>query len=76
MYVDFYIPSRKTFIEFNGEQHYKPCERFGGKKSYERQKKRDEILRQYSKDNGYNLIEIPYTEFKRINNILIEGLQI
>ena len=38
IYVDFYIPSKRTFIEFNGIQHYKPCKRFGGKKTYERQK--------------------------------------
>ncbi len=76
LYVDFFIPSKKTFIEFNGKQHYKPCERFGGKKSFERQKKRDEILRKYSKENGYDLIEIPFTEFKRINDILLEELHV
>lgn len=74
IYVDFYVPTMRTFIEFNGKQHYKPCDRFGGKKSYDRQKKRDEILRKYCKENGYNLIEIPYTEIKRIEEILSELL--
>ena len=74
MYVDFYLPSKRTFIEFNGKQHYKPCERFGGIKSYERQKKRDEILRIYAEVNGYKLIEIPYTEIKNTEAILTEML--
>lgn len=74
IYVDFYLPSKRTFIEFNGKQHYKPCERFGGIKSYERQKKRDEILRIYAEGNGYKLIEIPYTEIKNTEAILTEML--
>lgn len=74
IYVDFYIPSKRTFIEFNGIQHYKPCKRFGGKKTYERQKKRDDILREFCRKNEYMLIEIPFTEIKNIQNILLKAL--
>lgn len=29
-HIDFYIPSLNLAIEYNGIQHYKPVERFGG----------------------------------------------
>lgn len=75
IYVDFYIPSKKTFIEFNGVQHYKPCKRFGGNKSFERQVKRDKILRDYCKEKGYTLIEIPFSEIKNTESILAEAFR-
>ena len=75
LYVDFYLPSRKLFIEFNGKQHYKPCKRFGGTESYNRQKKRDDILRTFCRNHGYELIEIPYTEIKNVEKIILKALE-
>lgn len=70
IYPDFYLPEKRTFIEFNGSQHYKASSRFGGVPNFTRQQKRDQILRQYCADNGFRLIEIPYTDFDRIEEIL------
>lgn len=70
IYVDFYLPEKRIFIEFNGSQHYKASSRFGGEPNFTRQQKRDQILRQYCADNDYQLIEIPYTDFDRIEEIL------
>lgn len=62
LYVDFYIESLNTIIEFNGEQHYRPIEWFGGEDQFKKQQARDEELRQYCEDNNINLIEIKYDE--------------
>lgn len=70
LYVDFYLPKHNIFIEFNGAQHYKPIEYFGGKQSFERQIERDNALKKYCIDHKVKLIEIPYTEIDNINKIL------
>lgn len=67
---DFYLPDYNVCIEYNGEQHYKPSEYFGGNKIFKKQQKRDNIKRKYCKENNIKLIEIPYTQFKDIENIL------
>ena len=61
-YVDFYIPDYNLIIEFNGIQHYKPVERFGGQIVFESQQKRDQYIREYCNSNGIKLLEIPYNE--------------
>lgn len=58
---DFYLPKYNTLIEYQGEQHYKPVEHFGGIKQYELQKEIDDIKRKYAIEKGIRLIEIPYT---------------
>lgn len=61
LYFDFYLPDKNVCIEYNGQQHYKPVSWFGGEDKFELQQIRDNIKRQYCKDNGIKLIEIPYT---------------
>lgn len=63
--VDFFIPSRNTIIEYNGLQHYKPVEHFGGQESFIKQQERDMTLRQYCKEHNIRLIEIPYTIYNK-----------
>jgi len=57
-------------IEFNGIQHYKPINFFGGIESFEKQKLRDSIKNNFCIENGINLIIIPYWEFENIEKIL------
>ena len=68
--VDFFIPSRNIVIEYNGIQHYKEVGFFGGDKVFEKQQERDMALRQYCKEHGIKLIEIPYWENNNIENVL------
>lgn len=68
--VDFYLPQQNAIIEFNGEQHYKAVKHFGGNAQFEKQQERDMALRQYCKEHGIKLIEIPYTEYDNIETIL------
>ena len=59
---DFYIPSKNMLIEFNGIQHYKALEFFGGDKSFKLTQIRDAIKNEYCKNNNITLIIIKYDE--------------
>ena len=74
--VDIYIPSQKAFIEYNGEQHYRPVKHFGGVEKFKYQQYRDNALRLFCKENGIKLIEIPYLDFDEIENIIKKELKI
>ena len=69
---DFYLPEHNTCIEYNGEQHYKSIEIFGGLEKLEYQQKNDYIKKKYCEDNNIKLIIIPYTFMKNINTILLQ----
>jgi hypothetical protein len=58
---DFYLPKYNCCIEYDGEQHFKPKEFFGGEEGFLRRQQLDKIKDQYCKDNGIKLIRIPYT---------------
>lgn len=69
MIVDFFLPQLNTIIEYNGEQHYMNVPIFSAR-SFEQQVERDFSLRMYCKLNKIRLIEIPYTEIKKVKQIL------
>lgn len=73
---DFYIPEKNLLIEFNGEQHYKQIEIFGGKKAFALQIKHDKLKKEYAKNNGIDLLVISYLDFKNINSILEEKWEV
>ena len=66
MPFDFFLPDLSTVIEFDGAQHYKAIDHFGGQDEFELVQKRDRFKTEYCKSNNINLIRIPYTD---INNI-------
>jgi hypothetical protein len=57
---DFYIPSSKTVIEYNGLQHYEPISVFGGLKGLQETQKRDVIKYDYLARNNIKLIIVRY----------------
>jgi hypothetical protein len=67
---DFYIPSKRTCIEFDGIQHFQPVEHFGGIKAYEQLKQNDKIKNEYCEENYINLIRIRYDQIDKIEEIL------
>ncbi len=70
LYFDFYLPNNNMCIEFDGEQHYKPIERFGGVISFESSKIRDSIKNEWCSNNKIKLIRIKYDEISKIKYIL------
>lgn len=59
---DVYIPSKNILIEFQGIQHFKPIDFFGGVDAFEKRKKNDDIKKMYCKNHNYILIEIRYDD--------------
>lgn len=77
MHVDFYLPKENIIIEYNGQQHYKKeVSYFGGEIKFNEQQERDMALRQYYKEHGIKLIEIPYWDYDNIETILKKKLKI
>ena len=58
---DFFLPEYNTCIEYQGEQHYHPVEKFGGEKAFELLRRHDEIKREYCERNHIPLLALPYT---------------
>ena len=61
-------------IEFDGIQHYKPVERFGGIKGFNEIVKNDNIKNNYCLLNNIKLIRISYKDKKLINYIIQKEL--
>jgi len=71
---DFFIPIINTCIEYDGIQHFSPLDCFGGKIGFESNKKRDFLKTTYCKNNGINLVRIPYYMPKQKIRDVISGL--
>ena len=77
---DFYFEheGRKFAIEFQGEQHYRPIDYFGGEKAFEEQQIRDKIKEDYCKKNDIKLIKVNIlkteTVKKKVASELLEVL--
>ena len=67
---DFYLPTYNILIEYDGEQHFRPIEYFGGQKKFELQQKHDTIKNEYCKNNGIPLLRIPYFKYDNIEEEL------
>ncbi|MCK9446608.1 DUF723 domain-containing protein [bacterium] len=59
---DFYLPEYNTCIEFDGIQHFKMVEYFGGEKEYVNRLLRDKIKTEYCKDKNIKLLRIRYDD--------------
>lgn len=57
---DFKIKDKPILIEFQGQQHYKPVDFWGGEKQFQIQQFHDDLKKKYCKYHNYTLIEIPY----------------
>ncbi|MCE5220069.1 MAG: hypothetical protein LLF98_02075 [Clostridium sp.] len=78
---DFYLSNHIIAIEYQGIQHYEPID-FANKgkewalKQFNLVQLRDQIKRDYCKNNNIKLIEIPYWDFDNIEEILKRELMI
>ena len=68
---DFYIPSKCTIVEFDGQHHYKAIR---GYDSLAKTQKHDKIKNEYCEKHNIRLIRIPYWEGHNINEILTKTI--
>lgn len=61
------IEGQNILVEYQGQQHYYAVDHFGGQTKFEQQKLNDNKKRKYCVEKGIPLIEIPYTDFQKIN---------
>lgn len=59
-------------IEYDGEQHFIPAHNFGGKETFERTRRNDEIKNNYCERNNIRLLRIPYYDIQKIDSILTD----
>ncbi len=64
---DFYLVSPKHgpfVVEFDGEQHFRPSEFFGGEVRFQMQRKHDLMKNRYCWSHGIRIIRIPTLDFQ------------
>lgn len=73
---DFYLPDYNTVVEYQGEQHYYPV-KFNAEwndqelqRQFQYTQTRDDIKRNYCKEQGINMVEIPYWDKNNIEKYL------
>ena len=71
---DFYLPEYDMMIEYDGEQHFYPIERFGGEDALKKNKIRDKIKDTWCENHGVKMLRIPFWEYGNIDTILSEEL--
>lgn len=73
---DFYLPEFNIYVEFQGIQHYKPIDIFGGEESYTKQMYSD-LSKMYSVYFSHNaeLISIPFYYIDRVDEYLTYCLE-
>lgn len=69
---DFFLPDFNLVIEYMGKQHYIDQPFF--QRTLEEQKNIDKWKKQKALENGLDYLEIPYTDFDILENILAQRL--
>ena len=64
---DFYLPSENVVIEYQGKQHYEEVESWNNDLTFENRVEHDQRKRKYCSNNNIKMIEIPYTDFEKID---------
>lgn len=67
---DFFIPSLNIAIEYDGEQHFKAVDHWGGEEALKRTQESDALKNDFCDFMGIDLLRIPYWEFDNIDEIV------
>ena len=70
--VDYYIPTRNTIIEYDGEQHFQNIyfKDFYNNQDFVNSVNRDHFLERYCKENNINLLRISYKNKHRLEEVI------
>lgn len=72
LHFDFYLPKENILIEYDGEQHFRSVDLFGGEDGLKKRLQYDSIKNNYCKNNNIPLLRIPYNKdvATELNNFL------
>jgi hypothetical protein len=72
LYFDISIKEKNILIEYDGEQHFLPIEKWGGQENLNNVKERDHIKDEFCKRNNIKLFRISYFDDieSKINDII------
>jgi len=70
------LPIQNVCIEYQGRQHYESVNAWGGVKEYDKIKLNDSIKKEYCKKNNIKFLSISYLDFKNIEKILEDALNL
>ena len=71
---DFCIPDLKILIEYDGEQHFRPVDYFGGLEGFRKTQERDGDKNFLAKAHRFILIRVPYHCFDRLEMYLSRAI--
>ena len=71
---DFYLPNYNICIEYDGIQHFKPIDYFGGERGLRIRQTHDMRKNKYCLRNNIKLIRIKYSDISNIKKLLAENL--
>ena len=72
---DFFLPDYGMLVEYDGVHHFFPVSRFGGKSGFAKVKLHDKIKNDYCEKKLVKLLRIAFSDFERIDEILLEELK-
>jgi very-short-patch-repair endonuclease len=67
---DFFVPGKNILIEFDGPQHFKPIEHWGGEPAFQALIENDKQKEEWAVKNGYLLLRIRFDELEKMEDIL------
>ena len=73
---DIFIPSLNVAIEYQGKQHFIPCNRFGGEKGFKKVIINDKIKKDVCDNNGIKLYYISFENKKILNENVYTDIEI
>jgi very-short-patch-repair endonuclease len=75
LYNNWMLEKIIAFIEFDGEQHDKPSDYFGGEEEFKKRQQNDQIKNEFAEQNGIPLIRIKYKDLENIESVLQKKLK-
>lgn len=71
---DFFVPDANMLIEFDGPQHFKLIEHWGGELAFRALVANDRRKNAWANERGYRLVRIGFTDEERIEEMLAAHL--
>ena len=71
---DFYLPEQNLLIEYDGLQHFKSINYWGGDAGFNLRQNNDNIKNNFAKNNNIGLLRIKYNKINNINQILCKTI--